>query len=77
MAIAQLAVVHVEIKNQKGVSNMSIYKKGDKYLVEVQIVKDGLRTRKRATADTKRDAIKLESDLKYLISKNLLIHHHI
>ena len=51
---------------------MSIYKKGDKYLVEVQIVKDGLRTRKRATADTKRDAIKLESDLKYLISNDLI-----
>ena len=72
MAIAQLAVVHVEIKNQKGVNNMSIYKKGDKYLVEVQVVKDGLRTRKRATADTKRDAIKLESDLKYLISNDLI-----
>ena len=51
---------------------MSIYKKGDKYLVEVQVVKDGLRTRKRATADTKRDAIKLESDLKYLISNDLI-----
>ena len=41
MAIAQLAVVHVEIKNQKGVSNMSIIKLEKGYRVKVVLVVDG------------------------------------
>ena len=58
MAIAQLAVAHVEIKNQKGVSNMSIYKKGDKYQVNVRSMSNGISKQKRVTCKTLKEAQK-------------------
>ena len=72
MAIAQLAVAHVEIKNQKGVNNMSIYKKGDKYQVNVRSMSNGISKQKRATCKTLKEAQKLETEFKYLIDNDLL-----
>ena len=51
---------------------MSIYKKGDKYQVNVRSMSNGISKQKRATCKTLKEAQKLETEFKYLIDNDLL-----
>ena len=73
MAIAQLAVAHVEIKNQKGVNNMSIIKLEKGYRVKVVLVVDGETKTLDKRVKSRKEAKELESQFRLDVKNNTLL----